>query len=176
MPVSSLDRKITLSRRTAKSWLQVEIIDTAGMWHDLKDIFSLIHNAASALVENPKIPKQPKRQVCIALSSDSEVQTLNWTYRGKKSPTNVLSFPAVPIDFSQMPQFMGDIIFARETIEREAKKNNVPFSAHVSHLTIHGLLHLLGYNHDTEREAQIMEDLEAEVLARLGISNPYKTT
>ena len=179
MPIPRVHKKDISAQRQVPSWLQVEIIERDGSWADLKSISKIIHNAVVALVEYPKIPKQTSCEVCIALSSDKDVADLNWKYRGKKSPTNVLSFPASAPSLVERPlrtsKFLGDIIFARETIEREAQENNVNFSAHLAHLTVHGLLHLLGYDHDVESNARIMEDLETAILSKLGISDPYKT-
>jgi probable rRNA maturation factor len=88
-------------------------------------------------------------------------------------PTNVLSFPAPesPVALSSKP--LGDIVIARETIDREAAERGIPLADHLRHLTVHGLLHLLGYDHDTEGDASKMESLETEILARLGIPDPY---
>jgi probable rRNA maturation factor len=112
-------------------------------------------------------------QACIALSSDEHVRALNRTYRGKDKPTNVLSFPAAqPID-DDGPIQLGDIILAVETVEREADEQGVAPRDHLSHLVVHGLLHLLGFDHETVAEAEEMEGLETAILARLGIADPY---
>lgn len=107
----------------------------------------------------------------IKLSDDMEVQALNKQYRGKDKPTNVLSFPDG--DTLEGICQLGDIILAKETLEAEATEAGVPLKHHLSHLAIHGLLHLLGYDHETEEDAQKMEALEIEFLSKLGIKNPY---
>jgi probable rRNA maturation factor len=84
-----------------------------------------------------------------------------------------LSFPAPPSPIAQPARFLGDVVLARETVRREAVERGIPVFDHVAHLTIHGLLHLLGYDHETDAEAVVMESLETEILAGLGIADPY---
>src|SRR5690606_36587771 len=91
---------------------------------------------------------------------------------GKDAPTNVLSFPA-PDRPHDGPRFLGDIVFALETIEREAEAEGKSRDAYLSHLAVHGVLHLLGFDHENDRDAEAMEELEREILAGLGISDPY---
>lgn len=118
-------------------------------------------------------------EVNIKLTNDAEVQILNRQYRGKDRPTNVLSFPAMmdeelqhlPDDFSPI---LGDIALAYETIQREASEQEKTFQNHVSHLIVHGLLHLMGYDHETDSEAEEMEALEIDILKKQSIPNPYK--
>ena len=107
-------------------------------------------------------------EVSLVLTDDAAVQILNRDYRGKDRPTNVLSFPVV-----NAPGLLGDIVLSRETLVREAKIGEKAVHDHLTHLIIHGLLHLLGYDHETERDAVVMEALEVQALAKLGIANPY---
>jgi probable rRNA maturation factor len=91
------------------------------------------------------------------------------------SPTNVLSFPAgpgIPIDDDD-PRFLGDVVLSLETLQREAAELGLPVEHHMQHLVVHGLLHLLGYDHTTDEEGQVMEGLEVGILGRLGIADPY---
>jgi probable rRNA maturation factor len=106
--------------------------------------------------------------VTLKFSTDEDVETLNHLYRGKKKPTNVLSFP------NDEPP-LGDIIFAYETVKREAKEQKKTFRAHTLHLVVHATLHLLGYDHEKSKEAEEMEALEIAYLKRLAIANPYET-
>ncbi len=119
-------------------------------------------------------------EISIKLSNDTEVQKLNAAYRQKDKPTNVLSFPMVQQDLLETLDLgddgevlLGDIILAQETCKREADEKGVTFSDHASHLIIHGTLHLLGYDHIIEFEAEEMEAIEVRALGALGIQNPY---
>jgi probable rRNA maturation factor len=111
---------------------------------------------------------EDKREISALLSTDARIQDLNHQFRGKNTPTNVLSFPA------QDKDYIGDIIVAYETMQREAAAQKKPLSDHLAHLTVHGTLHLLGFDHEAEEEAQMMEDTEIRILATHGIANPYK--
>ena len=107
-------------------------------------------------------------EVTVLLSNDSRLQVLNRQYRGKDKPTNVLSFPA-----ASGASHMGDIAIAYETTRHEADAAGKPLMHHLLHLTVHGVLHLLGYDHEKAAEAARMETLEAEILAKMGIPDPY---
>jgi probable rRNA maturation factor len=111
------------------------------------------------------------------LTDDAGIRTLNANWRGIDKPTNVLSFPALqptgPSLPGDPPRMLGDIAIAYETTRREADDEGKAFDHHLSHLAIHGFLHLIGYDHETDEEAGEMESLEREILARLGIPDPY---
>ena len=109
----------------------------------------------------------------VKLSDDAEVQAMNRDFRGFDKPTNVLSFPVWDEDPDEEKLYLGDIIIARETLEREAGEQSVSVLAHLQHLIIHGVLHLFGFDHIEDAEAEVMEDLEIRILARLGVDNPY---
>lgn len=114
--------------------------------------------------------------VTIIGSNDARVHELNREYRGKDKPTNVLSFPQLDIDEeinADIPVMLGDIILAFETTEREAVEQEKSFEAHMVHLVVHGMLHLLGYDHIDDDEAEVMEKLECDILDDLGYENPY---
>lgn len=114
-------------------------------------------------------------ELSLVFTDDAHVRRLNAEWRGKDRPTNVLSFPAFAMrpDAAALPPMLGDIVLAYETVAGEAELEGKPFDHHVSHLIVHGLLHLLGYDHGTEAEAEAMEALERRVLARLAIPDPY---
>jgi probable rRNA maturation factor len=97
---------------------------------------------------------------------------MNAHWRSKDTATNVLSFPAAPSP-GPGPHHLGDIVLACETVEREARAQDKPFDHHLVHLVVHGFLHLIGYDHDTDDEAEEMERRERDILARLGIPDPY---
>ena len=111
-------------------------------------------------------------EVSIALADDATVRDLNLRWRGKDSATNVLSFPA-PNAQADDSTFLGDIILAFETIEREAADEAKPLAHHVAHLAVHGTLHLLGYDHENDSDADAMERRERDILARIAVPDPY---
>lgn len=114
--------------------------------------------------------------LAIRVVDGDEMQALNSRYRGQDRPTNVLSFPAdLPeaVRGSISPEPLGDIVICAPVVEAEAKAQNKPVVHHWAHLTIHGLLHLVGHDHGKEAEAQAMETLEIDHLSRLGIPDPY---
>lgn len=148
--------------------LSADVVHESGDWPQIDALIVAINAAADAVATELKLRGQ---SACIALSSDAEVARLNAAYRGKAYPTNVLSFPAPASD--EQNRFLGDIGLAAETVVREAREQGVPLVDHLQHLIVHGLLHLEGYDHQTEAEAQVMEALEVRILAKLGVADPY---
>lgn len=123
-------------------------------------------------------------EICLVLANDAQITELNKAWRGKDGPTNVLSFPAeddspdIPqtggnLEESQDESVLGDVVFAFETIAREAAEQGKSFHNHVAHLLVHGVLHLLGYDHQSDEDAGQMESLERRILATLDIADPY---
>ena len=108
--------------------------------------------------------------VSLLLGDDAAIAGLNVQFRGKDGPTNVLSFPPAP---ESEAGFLGDIALASETIAREAASQGKSFEAHAAHLVVHGFLHLLGYDHENEQDAEAMEAREREILKTLGVADPY---
>jgi probable rRNA maturation factor len=117
------------------------------------------------------------RVLAVLLTDDAAIRRLNAQWRGIDKPTNVLSFPPAPNAGERMAavKSLGDIAIAYETTAREAETEEKPFDHHLAHLAVHGLLHLLGYDHDSEAAATTMEQLERVILARLGVPDPYLT-
>jgi probable rRNA maturation factor len=112
--------------------------------------------------------------VGVILTDDAEQRRLNRDYRGKDASTNVLSFPMgdpVPGGGAVM---LGDVVLAFETVAREAAEQNKPLADHLRHLVVHGVLHLLGFDHENDMEAEVMEGREREILAGLGVPDPYR--
>ena len=113
-----------------------------------------------------------RADLAIRLVDNKEGRALNRHYRGKDYATNVLSFPAELPEGVKLP-LLGDLVLCAPVIVREAREQKKPLADHYAHLTVHGALHLLGWDHEDEREAECMEQLEREILATLGISDPY---
>lgn len=114
-------------------------------------------------------------EVCIKVVTESESQLLNRTYRGHDKPTNVLSFVAELPEFVES-DFLGDLAICANLVESEAQQQNKCLNSHWAHLSIHGVLHLLGYDHIIDEQAQLMESLEVVILEKLNIDNPYTTS
>ena len=110
--------------------------------------------------------------LAIRIVDEREGQALNRHYRGKDYATNVLSFPAELPEGVKLP-LLGDLVLCAPVIAREAKEQGKPLLAHYAHLTVHGALHLLGWDHEDAREAEAMEQLEREILAGIGLPDPY---
>ena len=116
-----------------------------------------------------------KTGLSVLLTDDAEMRKLNAGWRAKDKPTNVLSFPAESaIDPARPPAYLGDIALALATCRREAKEQKKTLADHVTHLTVHGVLHLLGYDHMDDEQAEAMEPLETATLAAMGIADPYR--
>ena len=111
---------------------------------------------------------RPETSVVILLTDDAVVRDLNNRFRDKDAPTNVLSFP-----YDTEPVVSGDLVICPSVVAREATEQNKPLAAHYAHLTVHGMLHLQGWDHENDDDAQAMEDEEREILAALGYPDPY---
>lgn len=143
------------------------------------DVEDIAMSAARRTLAMAMLPRQLQGraiEAAIVLANDDLVQVLNRTYRGKDSATNVLSFASLdsgdPMP-EQGPCPIGDVILAYQTIDRESREQGKFFKDHFIHMIVHGTLHLLGYDHETEDEANIMESLEIRILEKMGVQNPY---
>ena len=150
--------------------LSIEIEHEA--WEALPGLAALAERAVAAALEG----RGETGAVTLLFTSDAEMQVLNRDWRGKDKPTNVLSFPApdMPVPEGEATP-LGDIALACETVSREAAEQGKPLADHTAHLIVHGTLHLLGYDHETDGEAEDMENEERKILARLGIADPYES-
>ena len=154
----------------SSSKLEVDILRHAEVWRGALTDAALKCAALAAFLTAPP-STQGTYEVTILLTDDAEMRTLNRAWRGKDAPTNVLSFPSS--NTPPVPGALGDIVLAYETIRDEGRCTNTAFSDHVSHLVIHGLLHLLGFDHMNEDDAARMEALERDALASIGVADPY---
>ena len=151
-------------------------IDVRGVfWSDLNfDVTGLCGMAAMEAITSAQ-EKSGDVEISVVLADDAFVRQLNKTWRDMDEPTNVLAFPCS--DGDEVPgaeRLLGDVVVAFQTMQREAVEMYLPLESHFAHLIVHGVLHLLGYDHMDEGDAVIMENLEVEALARLGIGNPYE--
>ncbi|WP_454623601.1 rRNA maturation RNase YbeY [Bradyrhizobium cenepequi] len=153
-----------------------EVLVTADCWRTEPDAEAVIHRAIEAAAEIAETDVA-EAELAVMLTDDSGIRTLNSNWRGIDKPTNVLSFPAVQPQGAQgpddAPRMLGDIAIAYETTRKEADEEQKPFDHHLSHLAVHGFLHLIGYDHENDDDAEQMEKLEREILAQLGIPDPY---
>jgi len=166
------------------STLHAEVIEDAGEWSvfaTFDEIQKIVNRSIVAVVGSQNVsgqlPSTPAGlEFAVVLSDDAAIARLNHQFRGKEGPTNVLSFPA-PGQFAQTdanaPRPLGDVVLALETVLNEAAQMSRTPRDHFTHLIVHGLLHLIGYDHINEVDAEEMEMLETEILATLGISDPY---
>ena len=157
----------------------LDIVVDSPLWNAQRGVKAVLRRAiamAAAMVSTTD------GELAIVLTDDSAIRALNRHWRGKDEPTNVLSFPtSIPLtppqagEGKKAPCLFGDIVIAYETTAREAQAEHKPLRDHLAHLAVHGFLHLLGYDHDTDAGAATMEQLERVILARLGVPDPYLT-
>ena len=146
--------------------LRCDVVVLDAAWQRvMPGVERLVRRAVRAALVGAR--RSGKRSLTIALADDRRVRALNARDRKKDKPTNVLSYP------SGARAFLGDVVLARQTVWREAREQSKTPRDHVAHLVVHGALHLVGYDHEGDAEAERMEALERRVLAKLGIADPY---
>ncbi|MEO6396222.1 MAG: rRNA maturation RNase YbeY [Devosia sp.] len=150
--------------------LNVEISRNAEGWPEHLD--ARAEQALREALKQSKAKITGAAEVSLVFTDDAEQRLLNRDWRGIDKTTNVLSFPQIE-PFGPVSGLLGDIIIARETVEKEAQEQGLSFDDHVTHLVVHGFLHLLGYDHMDDDEALAMEGLETQILASLGVADPY---
>jgi len=153
-----------------------EVLVVADCWQTEPGAEAVIQRAVTAAAEIVNADTG-EAEIAVMLTDDAGIRTLNSNWRGIDKPTNVLSFPALqptgPSGPDDAPRMLGDIAIAYETTRKEADDEQKPFDHHLSHLAVHGFLHLIGYDHENDDDAEAMETLEQEILAQLGIPDPY---
>jgi probable rRNA maturation factor len=150
--------------------LTIDIARNTEGWPDNLD--ARADEAVRAALKASKARLTGPAELSIVLTGDAEQRVLNRDWRGIDKSTNVLSFPQIE-PFGPVSGLIGDIILARETLAREADEQGVSFEDHFTHLVVHGFLHLLGYDHIKDDEALVMKGLETQILASLGVADPY---
>ena len=153
-----------------------EVLVVADCWQAEPDAEAVVHRAIAAAAETVDADVGDA-ELAVMLTDDAGIRTLNGNWRGIDKPTNVLSFPALepagPVGPDDAPRMLGDIAIAYQTTRKEADDEQKPFDHHLSHLAVHGFLHLIGYDHEKDDDAEAMEALEQQILAQLGIPDPY---
>jgi probable rRNA maturation factor len=139
-------------------------------WATLREVEALVEDVVAAV-----LPDDP-RNLDVLLTGDAEIRVLNMQWRGIDKATNILSFPSpgMPLPKGEVAH-LGNLVLAWDTIEREAAAAQKPLIDHVVHLLVHGMLHLLGFDHEVDAEGDKMEAKETEILAKLGLADPYAT-
>jgi len=152
--------------------LEIDISVEAGDWPAEAELLKICERCTAAALETG-LQILPDSELSIVFTNDDAIQTLNSSWRDRNSATNVLSFPASDPHDDIYGPLLGDIVLAQETVAREASELGIDFHAHVSHLVIHGFLHLFGYDHQDPAEAEVMENEERRIMAALGLDDPY---
>jgi probable rRNA maturation factor len=164
----------------SKHRLDIQLGVEAGRWQDEAALEGfagrILEHAAAHLSEKERQPfPRNATEISLVFTDDAAIRTVNREWRNQDKPTNVLSFPAFPLLPGGQPgPMLGDIVLAEETLRREALDLGIPFDDHLTHLLVHGFLHLFGYDHMTDEEAAVMEGLETRILAELGLADPYR--
>jgi probable rRNA maturation factor len=163
----------SLKAGTVRPTLSLSVRIQAKSWRSLADLRARIDAAAVAAIAVSPVQPLDGVELSLLLTDDRRIRIVNRDWRGFDKATNVLSFPAAPPDRIAQSPMLGDIVLAYETVAREADAEAKTIEDHLSHLVIHGLLHLLGEDHETDADADRMEALEIAALATLGIADPY---
>lgn len=159
--------------------IEIDVLVEAPAWEGVPDAEGLVTRAVIAAVEGAATEYEldiEGAEIAVMLTDDAGIRALNRDWRGKDKATNVLSFPTPEVARGGGDPHLGDIAIAFETLEREAAGENKSIADHLQHLSVHGTLHLLGYDHEVPEEAEEMEAMERTVLLTLGVSDPYAET
>jgi probable rRNA maturation factor len=154
---------------TRQTVVAVDVLTESPLWQNEPSAEAVVRDAIDAAAD---ATSAPPGELAIVLTNDAAIRVLNRDWRGVDKPTNVLSFPASRSSGTE-PAMLGDIVIAYETLERECRAENKQFLHHLAHLAVHGFLHLMGYDHQTDSEADDMERIEISILSRLQVPDPY---
>jgi probable rRNA maturation factor len=147
--------------------LSVDVLVQSPKWKEHRSVTASVRRAINAAADEIS---SPSGEVAVVLTNDAAIRKLNKQWRKIDKPTNVLSFPATG---GRQDMLLGDIVIAYETLKRESRDEEKDFIHHLSHLAVHGFLHLMGYDHQNDSEAETMEELERVIMARLRMPDPY---
>ena len=154
--------------------MQIDVAVEAGAWPGEEALHALARRAVDAVFAETGQAAPEEAELSLLFTDDAHIRVLNRDWRAKDRPTNVLSFPAFDVTPGDpVPPMLGDVALAFETVRSEAELEDKPFDHHLMHLIVHGVLHLLGHDHEEDGEAEAMEALERAILARLAIPDPY---
>jgi probable rRNA maturation factor len=153
--------------------LEIEAVLESEGWNAVFDPEELAQICIKAAAKKRRSMPKKDSEVCVIFCDDKKMQELNRDWRKMDKPTNVLSFPAPRLPGPTPVIALGDIFLGLETVQREAMEQDKSFRDHAAHMIVHGFLHLIGYDHENDTDAEEMEGEEIRVLATLGISNPY---
>ncbi|WP_068084739.1 rRNA maturation RNase YbeY [Polycladidibacter stylochi] len=154
--------------------VHIDVTIEEDSWPQEEELLVLAQKAFAQAFLVADLPIAPASEVSLVFTNDENIRVLNRQWREKDKPTNVLSFPGDEGDTLPFGPLLGDIVIAWETVQRESREMAIPFLHHLTHLMIHGLLHLFDYDHMTSEEAEEMEQEERIILAALEIPDPYK--
>lgn len=153
---------------------QIEISIEHDNWPDAGILTGWVETAVAETAETASLEWPAGAELSLLFTNDDEMAAINGQWRDKPVATNVLSFPGGDVSIGEPSgPMIGDLVFAHETIVREAQEQGKTFQDHFIHLVVHGFLHLFGYDHIEDQEAEIMENLETRILSHLGIADPY---
>jgi probable rRNA maturation factor len=150
-----------------------DVEQDSDLWSVVPEAEAVVTRALAAAAAGCGVALAGGAGVSVLLTDDAHMREINREWRSQDKPTNVLSFPAVPVARLASAPFLGDIAVAIETVQREAGEEGKRLGDHLAHLCVHGFLHLVGYDHETDAEAEAMEGREVAILAGLGIADPY---
>jgi probable rRNA maturation factor len=174
-PVGGNDMKPPPLETLSTEALAVDVLIESEAWQALPEAEDVARRAIAVAAASTDESQRRNAELSVLFCDDETIAVLNGQWRGQEKPTNVLSFPALPLPgaspHDKAP--LGDIAIAYETLVREAAESGKTASAHLSHLVVHGFLHLVGFDHQIDDEAERMERLERDILARIGVADPY---
>ena len=162
-------------RPVPSAGVAIDILVEAGDWPGEPELERIARHALDGVLTEIGADPRVASELSVVFTDDAHIRALNAGWRSKDKPTNVLSFPAFPVGSGRaLPPMLGDVVLAAETVAAEAHQEGKPLANHMTHLIVHGILHLIGYDHEIDAEAEMMEQAERRILASLAIPDPYK--